>query len=354
MRDQRERTLGNEDGGIIIAAIFATAFLVGILYMLVGAGTAMHHGELMQDGADAAAFSAAQIHAKAMNMIALMNMVKLSAIAVLIAPAAIGYGTYKAAKWIKKKKHRRILYGWVLPFLYYLGALAAIAYAQALSRMPKIIDAADKAQKVLSSKQLPAITERIVNAHILPTFTPPIRYYSVTKKSLAVKEENIFEMCARVYPYAYGIVKKAFKMIPSGRIRKKGRNYAASTIPGWCLVHGKPGYTIKGGAKPGDENFQVRVYATGDDLSTEGERGVNVANWGKSQGADSLSALRDMLSRMSFAQAEYYYDGPVLESQAMWTMKWRARLRRFNGSGSDCVGTACGVVFGRMKWAIIH
>ncbi len=354
MRGERKHLIGDQDGGIIIAAIFATAFLVGILYMLVGAGTAMQHGELMQDGADAAAFSAAQIHAKAMNMIALMNMVKLSAIAVLIAPPSIGYGTYKAAKWIKKRKHRRILYGWTLPFLYYLGALAAIAYAQALSRMPKIIDAADKAQKVLSSKQLPAITERLVNTHILPTFTPPIRYYSVTKNSVAVEQENIIEMCVRVYPYAYGIVKKAFKTIPSGKIRKKGRNYAKHVIPGFCLAHAKPGYTIKGGAKPGDEHFQVRAYAIGDDLSTLGERGVNVANWGKSQGADSLSVLRDQLSRMSFAQAEYYYDGPVLESQAMWTMKWRARLRRFSGSGKGCVGTACGLVFGRMKWAIVH
>ena len=173
-------------------------------------------------------------------------------------------------------------------------------------------------------------------------------------------------MCVRVFPYAYGIVKEAFDdMIPSVRIRRKGRNKARKALPGFCFAHVVPGYEIEGGAKPGGEKFQLRVYANGDELSTLGERGVNVSNWGKSPGGDALADTRDYLSRISFAQAEYYHQGSILEAQATWSMKWRARLRRFTRKGSpsrDCIRAGgdpivCArlrEVFGRMGWAIVH
>jgi hypothetical protein len=76
--------------------------------------------------------------------------------------------------------------------------------------------------------------------------------------------------------------------------------------------------------------------------------------------------MRDQLSRISFAQAEYYHSGRTIKHLALWQMNWRARLRRFKWPGGSIMNecataggpvAACAAlpaVMGRMSWATVH
>ncbi len=81
-----QRRLGcDERGAIMVLGVFMAIFLTAALYYLIGIGEAIWQRERMQDAADAAAFSAAVVHARGMNLIALINMVMAALLAVLVA-----------------------------------------------------------------------------------------------------------------------------------------------------------------------------------------------------------------------------------------------------------------------------
>ena len=77
--------LRSERGAIMVMALFMAIFATGCLYYLAGIAEAIEQRERMQDAADAAAFSAAVLHARGMNVIALINMTMAALLAVLIA-----------------------------------------------------------------------------------------------------------------------------------------------------------------------------------------------------------------------------------------------------------------------------
>jgi hypothetical protein len=75
----------NQDGAMMVMGVFMAVFLVGILFYTVGIGDALLHRERMQDAADAAAFSAAVVHARGMNVIVLINIIMAALMAILVA-----------------------------------------------------------------------------------------------------------------------------------------------------------------------------------------------------------------------------------------------------------------------------
>jgi hypothetical protein len=77
--------LRDERGAIMVMALFMAVFATGCLSYLVALGEAIAQRERMQDAADATAFSAAVLHARGMNVIALVNMTMAALLAVLIA-----------------------------------------------------------------------------------------------------------------------------------------------------------------------------------------------------------------------------------------------------------------------------
>jgi hypothetical protein len=72
-------------GAVLVAALFMAAALVGALWYVIGVGDAILYRQRMQDAADAAAYSGAVIHARGMNLIALVNVVMAGVLAVLVA-----------------------------------------------------------------------------------------------------------------------------------------------------------------------------------------------------------------------------------------------------------------------------
>lgn len=69
----------------MLIGVFMAVFLAGALYYTIGMGDALLHRERMQDAADAAAFSAAIVHARGMNVIVLINIVMAALLAVIVA-----------------------------------------------------------------------------------------------------------------------------------------------------------------------------------------------------------------------------------------------------------------------------
>lgn len=96
---------------------------------------------------------------------------------------------------------------------------------------------------------------------------------------------------------------------------------------------------VKKEAVLGEEDFQIRAFVIGDGKRDLPEKVVKIATWGQVKESESAlptgaSAL-GVLQRGSVAQSEFFFDGdascnvPENKSEWMWSMKWKARFRRF-------------------------
>lgn len=74
----------DEGGNIIVLYVAAALLLVGMLWALIGTGARMVQKETIQSSADAAAFSAAVIKAKGLNIIAFCNLLMAVLLAVIM------------------------------------------------------------------------------------------------------------------------------------------------------------------------------------------------------------------------------------------------------------------------------
>lgn len=111
---------------------------------------------------------------------------------------------------------------------------------------------------------------------------------------------------------------------------------------------------IVDGAKMGDDDFAV-FSIVWSKLGQGPDKGVDLAAWGKAQ-----TPAPTMLTEISYAKAEYYYDvgkggftfqkgsdkPQQVPDDAMWNMRWRARLRRMHDPlpqvGTDLVNAVNG------------
>lgn len=74
----------DEGGAIIVFGLCFAVFVLGMLYYMMGIGSAIYYRERLQDAADASAFGAAVVHARGMNTIALLNMMMAAVLSVLV------------------------------------------------------------------------------------------------------------------------------------------------------------------------------------------------------------------------------------------------------------------------------
>jgi hypothetical protein len=110
---------------------------------------------------------------------------------------------------------------------------------------------------------------------------------------------------------------------------------------------GKTSKRIADGSRNGDGSFQVYSFVRGKEWYKDSEKGVEIASWkGDKAGGGVFSAL----AGIGFAQSEFYYDQTRpdrldwedYEDDAMWNMRWRARLRRVRLPGGGLIGGLLG------------
>jgi hypothetical protein len=104
-------------------------------------------------------------------------------------------------------------------------------------------------------------------------------------------------------------------------------------------------------AENGDGYFQIWAVVLGDDArATRPAKGVEIAAR-DGQRADATS----FWARVGWAQAEFYYDTDrawsedVAKYDAMWNLRWRARLRRVSSPAAALMSSTIGGILGKLK-----
>lgn len=120
---------------------------------------------------------------------------------------------------------------------------------------------------------------------------------------------------------------RAHADIRAERERNQGENTESTEIDAESRRQTTPKIVFSP-AKNGDAYFQVWSIVSGDDSrATKPARGVEIAAHGRERASDT-----SVWARLGWAQAEFYYDHEGAWSDAvddaMWNLRWRARLRR--------------------------
>jgi hypothetical protein len=130
----------------------------------------------------------------------------------------------------------------------------------------------------------------------------------------------------------------------------QGVGGAAGYTPG----SGETSKMIFAGAQNGNDYFQVYGFVVGDNaaMHVNAQSRVQMPAWGKA--TVSPSPLTDTLEKAGFSEAEFYYDQVTpgklawsdYQDDAMWNMRWRARLRRFHMPTQVSFGAISGALGG--------
>jgi hypothetical protein len=88
------------------------------------------------------------------------------------------------------------------------------------------------------------------------------------------------------------------------------------------------------GAENGNTYFQITTFAWGDlKMTTKGRKKIRMAAWGASVPEPPAS-----WGKVQLAAAEFYYDHAgawsSYKDEALWNMRWRARLRRYHADNA--------------------
>src|SRR5262249_35058221 len=87
----------DEGGNILVLAVAGSLLLVAMLWAIIGTGQRLVQKETIQSSADAAAFSAAVIKAKGLNVISFCNLVMAMLMAVVMLLRILKYALVSAA-----------------------------------------------------------------------------------------------------------------------------------------------------------------------------------------------------------------------------------------------------------------
>ena len=343
-------------GAMMLMSLFMALLLIGTLYYLLGVGDAVLYRRIMQDGVDAGAYAASVMGAKGMNLHVLLNVVMAVTAGILLVIRSV-----------------EVLLEIVIGVLYGLsGTVVLAAKASALiavlspveSTVERVGDAVEQFVRIahdaldaahyVVQRGYPLLAEaRAVDAMAFQdAYDPPVAAGFVVPllgsrlpsggRGLPVEEDEVGTLCDRV---ADGL---------SSRL-----NNVSSKVPRWLLkfLGGVVGQALHLGKRRtcdddvvepprrliqtradgtdvwlGHEEFQYRAYGIGrnphENDWQRGERGIRIAQGGREEGRNGVHKAQ-VLGRLSFAQAEYYFNGTEDKAEWLWKQRWRGRLRRF-------------------------
>jgi hypothetical protein len=359
----------DEDGAIVVTGLFACAFLIGALWYMLGVGDAILFKERMQDGADAVAFAPSVIHARGMNLIALLNLTMAAVLAVLVGvkitqalllaattiacvnpknpdcPYLKGhhkpYGNFveRVDRSVEKINKSLATTGNTVAEM--MPKLAARRGAEASRAYAPMVEGAFSA----SISQVPGDSERSFGGSLADGGGGGGR----KRLGLPVEDDDYENFC-----HHSGTLREIV-FVPTIRHYEDGAQmvttsmkYAAGFLDGflrrndWCgSGDGKPvSKRIYQPARHGNDYFATWGFTTSSFIESEdrGEKGLAVATWQRRPegAAVSQAELDRSLRRIQVAKSEFYYDprsgGPRdwdgIKEEALWHLRWRARLRR--------------------------
>ena len=347
----------------MVMGVFMAVLLVGMIYYVSGIGETILYRERMQDAADAGAFAAAVMHARGMNIIALLNMIMAAVLAVLVA-LKIVHALLAAATLIAAG-----ICAGCGPWCGGCCAACPPAVALELAReeVAAVIDSVEPPiQNIVSisssvqdgvKEGMPIAAQAKVIEYGAYTYNEPTRagFMYPALDTMPVVDDDSDLLCRKAGEEAAVLAIPPIARWPIRTFISPATGWLAASFSSHFCGEGRDAAKkVVDDAELGDENFQLRAFMIGDPPFSEDEQGVAVAAWGEDEGVSaSVRALRE-LGKVSFAQAEFYYaDGRADRREWLWHMSWRARLRRFRppsdlgGLSTLCGGGAgCGALGG--------
>jgi hypothetical protein len=371
VKDSPPAFMADEDGAMMLIALFMALFMIGALYFLMGIGDAIFYRRLMQDSADAGAYGAAVTAARGMNLHVLLNLIMMVTTGILL---------------IIRTIERLLELAFAATLAANIGCLGCLSGEVATLKTAEVTTsrigdgverfvseahrALDQAHAALQ-RGFPALALfRASRASTESAYKPPVSQgfalpledgaSSEGLPGFPLEEGSVGTHCDRFAAELGDGIAGALSSVGGAVAELTGRGLGAMASVGLKL--GKPKTCKDDILKPprrvlgerqdgsvlwlGQEEFQYRAFAIGESPSKEywerGARGVAIAQGGRQKGWSTSARLAD-LGQLSFAQAEYFFDGTEKKSHWMWRMKWRGRLRRFRMPSklTSVLGRAC-------------
>lgn len=366
----------NDSGAIVVTGLFACAFLIGALWYLLGIGDAILFKERMQDGADAVAFTPSVIHARGMNLIALINISMAAVLAVLVGAkvtqALLGLATAAACAAEDYSDCA------------YLGDQQE-PYQQFVDRVDRSVENINRSLAKTSdtiAKMMPELAARRAAAAgraYAPmaegAFSASISQIPEGERlGLPVEDDEYSNLCHHSGTLIDIVFIPTLAHYSDGpRMVATSMVWAGGSLAG--LVAGSTGFCGGGGgnkpvskriyrpAKHGDDYFATWGFTTSNFIEKEdrGAKGLEVSTWKRRPAGSELSQaeLDRSLRKTQVAKSEFYYDprrgGPRgwdgIKDEALWHLRWRARLRRVSQPEGSMASTFSGAGMGRIMSA---
>jgi hypothetical protein len=234
----------DQRGAIMLLGVFMAIFLTAMLYYVVGIGDAILQRERMQDASDAAAFSAAVVYARGMNVLVLINMVMAALLAVLIALRVVETLTTIALVAVSLMSFLNPELGTAIPEL---GALRTQMHEAAESwqrGMNPALEALHLAA-VGVRDAVPAAAEIPVMTSVKNDYAPIVRVALVipSQPTLPTRDGTYDELCKRASGYLGDFTKFVLeKTVPAfiAKIVSGAMEGLTSAGAGWFCGDGGP------------------------------------------------------------------------------------------------------------------
>jgi hypothetical protein len=323
----------NQSGAIMVMGVFMAALMVGFIYYVKGIGDAILFRERMQDAADSGAFSAVAVHARGMNLIALLNITMVSVLAVVTAFRLLAILSALAAfpilicsfggadQLLDDSKDLEETYVRPLFSVLRAGNTAANAVVTAIPIAAEAygIDAATN-----------AFTVPVDTAFPYPTFY-----------ALPVVPSSLADLTQRAGTAALPLLSKR---LDDGTIDCFDDHFAnrgglievsieaamniMAIIDNPTTLSGMVPQKLLDDAVLSGPRFQRGVLTAGEFDFGLSEQGLEVATWGQTEAAEEVQRSMQEMSRIAVANGEFFYVGPGGRDESLWNQQWRARLRR--------------------------
>lgn len=337
-----QRFLRDDEGAVMVIGVFMAVLVTGFLYYIIGIGNTVIYRERMQDAADAMAFAGAVIHARGMNLIALINIVMAMLTTIFFALRMVMAALYLLAAFVAITAPPASV-----PIFQLGDRVRQIGTQYRDSILKPALRLGHGAQQAIRQTYPYLAQANAVAISRSQMYSPPVTIgaiHPLLDHPLPVKPAPMRRLCEKaVEPITQvigiplqwlggigsrvaGFVGRVVAMVFCNELNDdRMRPHEIDPGDGSCN-DGLPGQNC--------EYSQIRSVVMGNTPFQGNEQGVAVANWGRGAGGSVFGALGNF-ARFGFAQAEYYYEGDARDGRAnareewMWHMWWRARFRRF-------------------------
>ncbi len=240
----------DQRGAIMVMGVVMAVFLVAVLYQVVGIGETLLQRQQMQDAADAAAFSAAVVHARGMNTIVLINLVMAALLAVVV-----------AFKLVETICAAAIVLAAVASIFSYGAAASAIPFLE--SARSKARTAADTARRVVfpqlrilhtAARGVRAVVPVASEARVLDTvighYRPPaqIAVAYLPRYALPVQDDRFDVLCGKAAANVGSLVAYPFQSLGGtvgdiiGDAIESATEGLGRTLSRWLCGDGDPSF----------------------------------------------------------------------------------------------------------------